>query len=220
MQEDITKRLLSHKKPFLTPISHEGVIPCALSCFKNNTKFENHCWMFNFDGLQETIRASHVGLVCEVIIVTMKDVSSSNFVIVKFVRFLNNVEMACIVAKSSQTLGINSCPLPPSIWIEEVLKIVGTIPTPKEHCSLLIHVIRDLLLTWRRIHFSKRKSKKQKKKQEKTKKNLRKWKILMRRVKEKQMKKRKPWENENPKKKSKKEKKIRKRRTWEKTNPK
>jgi hypothetical protein len=49
---------------------------------------------------------------------------------------------------------------------------------------------------------------------------LRKWKILMRRVKEKQMKKRKPWENENPKKKSKKEKKIRKRRTWEKTNPK
>jgi hypothetical protein len=48
----------------------------TMSCFRNTTKFKTHL-EFSFDGFLETIRFSHVNLVWEVTIGTIRDVSSS-----------------------------------------------------------------------------------------------------------------------------------------------
>jgi hypothetical protein len=64
---------------------------------RKKTKFRR----LNFDGILEIIRVSLVDYAWEMMVGTTMDVKSSNFVVVKLVRFLNNVGVDCSVVSTS-----------------------------------------------------------------------------------------------------------------------
>ncbi len=69
---------------------------------------------------------------------TTKDASSSNSMAIKFVKFLNNVGVACIVANTFWTpmVGSIDCPLPPSISCE--LKKSWTLHATNSHWKSIV----------------------------------------------------------------------------------
>jgi hypothetical protein len=101
----------------LGPIQHKRIIPCDIVMLHEQINFRSLCRRFSFDGLLVTRESSLVDLTCEMMVGTTIDASSSNYVVVKFVKFLNNVGLAYITANTSQTPMAKSadCPLPSSI---------------------------------------------------------------------------------------------------------
>lgn len=89
----------------------------TLSCFMNKINFRSLCRRFSFDGLLVTRESPLVDHTCEMMVGTTIHASSSNYVVVKFVKFLNNVRLAYITANTSETPMAKStdCPLPSSI---------------------------------------------------------------------------------------------------------
>ncbi len=95
----------------------------TLSCFKNKTKFKHHCSQLNFNSFPKTIGASPINLTWEMMVFAIRNANFLNVVVVKFVKFLNNVVgLACIVTKTSQTLGNQVYGLPTHLSISCELK--------------------------------------------------------------------------------------------------
>ncbi len=86
----------------------------TLSCFKNKTKFKSHCSQLNVNSFPKTIGALPIDLTWEVMVGAIRNANFLNLVVAKFVKFLNNVGLACIVIKTSQTLEIKSMDYPPT----------------------------------------------------------------------------------------------------------
>jgi hypothetical protein len=106
----------------LGPIPHKRVIPCDIVML-HGTKLISEAFV---EGLtlmallitrESSLVDSHIDLTCEMMVGTTIDASSSNYVVVKFVKFLNNVRLANIAANTFQTPIAKSmdCPLPSSI---------------------------------------------------------------------------------------------------------
>jgi hypothetical protein len=89
----------------------------TLSCLRKKTKFGRHYSGLNFDGLPKTIGVSFVDHAWEMIINTIVDAKSSNFVAMELMRFLNSARVDYNVASISQTplVGSIECPPPSSI---------------------------------------------------------------------------------------------------------
>jgi hypothetical protein len=107
------KRTLSHRK-FLDQFYIKELYCMTLSCLKNKTKFKSHRSQLNFSSLPKTIGASLIDLTWEMMVGTIMNANFLNLVVVKFVKFLNNIGLACIVMKTSQTLEIKSIDYPPT----------------------------------------------------------------------------------------------------------
>jgi hypothetical protein len=91
----------------------------ALSCLRKKTKFRRRCSRLSFDGLSQTIGVSPIDYAWEMVIGTTMDAKSSNFVLVKLVKFLNTAKVDRSVANTSQTplVGSTKCPIPSSIFV-------------------------------------------------------------------------------------------------------
>ncbi len=87
--------------------------------WRKKIKFRRHCSWLNFDGLLEIIKVSLVDYAWEMMVGTTLDAKSSNFVVVKLIKFLNNVKVDYSVVRTSWTLIIGStkCPSPSSIFV-------------------------------------------------------------------------------------------------------
>jgi len=82
---------------------------------------------------------------------TIMNANFLNLVVVKFVKFLNNIGLACIVMKTSQTLEIKSIDYPPtfpSVVNWRIFKNSKQNTHIKRTLSLLIQIIQNLIITF------------------------------------------------------------------------
>ncbi len=98
--QDEMKKTSSHIK-LLAQFHMKESYVVTLSCLKKKTKFRNHCSRLSFDGLLETIGVSLVDCAWDMIEGAIMDAKSSKFMVVKLVRFLNNVGVDCSVINTS-----------------------------------------------------------------------------------------------------------------------
>jgi hypothetical protein len=73
----------------------------TLSSFTNKIKLISYYLGVSFDSLLETIKVTLLDLTWEVIISITRDDNSSNYVVGKFVKLLNNVKVGHIVTNTS-----------------------------------------------------------------------------------------------------------------------
>jgi hypothetical protein len=125
-----------------------------VTCLRKKTKFRRCCLRFDFDRLPKTIVVLPIDHAWKLMVGTTMDSKSSNFVALKLVRFSTSVGVDHGVANTPQTPIVGFIEWPPSLLhlccSEQVLRNTSNKLCMKEHSSLFIHVIQDLVITLRR----------------------------------------------------------------------